>query len=233
VVSKGFLTELIKSSEDIQRVLHFDAVNCLLVAQDPQFVFYIRNLSWARFAEEIGFLSLEFPSRYDFALSFAGTDRDIAEALFHSLQEAELEVFYDRNEQHRILAQDVEEYLKPIYASDAQLVVCILGPDYPKRVWTKFESDQFKQRFKSGEVIPIILNTAPLGVFDSATKVGYVTWDRTKDFDQQLREAAEVLVRKCAEIRTRKKAEPSAAPNGGPATALDSSAGFGGPPSVS
>ena len=190
-------------------------------------------MSWARFAEEIGFLSLEFPSRYDFALSFAGTDRDIAEALFHSLQEAELEVFYDRNEQHRILAQDVEEYLKPIYASDAQLVVCILGPDYPKRVWTKFESDQFKQRFKSGEVIPIILNTAPLGVFDSATKVGYVTWDRTKDFDEQLHEAAAVLVRKCAEIRTRKKAEPSAAPNGGPATALDSSAGSGGPPSVS
>jgi len=207
VVTKGFLTELINLSQDIQRVLHFDAVSSTLVVQDPQFVFYIRNLSWPQFAEDVGFVSLEFPSRYDFALSFAGTDRDIAEALFTSLQENELEVFYDRNEQHRILAEDVEEYLAPIYSSDAQLVICILGPDYPKRVWTKFESDQFKQRFKSGEVIPVVLNTAPLGVFDSAMQVGYIGWDRTADFDGQVQSATEVLIRKSVEVRARMRSE--------------------------
>src|SRR5262249_44018044 len=74
--------------------------------QDPQFIFYIRNLSWPQFAEEVGFISLEFPGRYDFALSFAGSDRAIAEALFTSLQAYEVEVFYDRNEQHRILAEE-------------------------------------------------------------------------------------------------------------------------------
>jgi hypothetical protein len=68
VVSKGFLKDLIESSSDIQRVLHFDPVSSTLVAQDPQFVFYIRNLSWPQFADEVGFVSLEFPSRYDFAL---------------------------------------------------------------------------------------------------------------------------------------------------------------------
>ena len=186
VVTKGFLDDLIKSSADMQRVLHFDSANRLLVVQDPQFVFYIRNLSWPQFAEEIGFLSLDFPSRYDFALSFAGSDRDIAEGLFNALQDSEFEVFYDQNEQHRILAEDIEEYLRPIYASDARLVVCILGPDFPKRVWTKFESDQFKQRFKSGDVIPIVLNTSPVGVFDSATRIGHIAWDRTKGFNDQL-----------------------------------------------
>jgi len=205
VVTKGFLLDLIKSSNDIQRVLYFDSINSLLVAQDPQFVFYIRNLSWPQFAEEVGFLSLEFPSRYDFALSFAGSDRDIAEALFTALQEHELEVFYDRNEQHRILAEDIEEYLAPIYASDAQLVICILGPDYPKRIWTKIESDQFKQRFKSGEVIPIVLNTAPLGMFDSAARVGHISWDRTKTFAEQLPAIIEMLIGKCSELRKRIK----------------------------
>ena len=68
VVNKGFLKELIDASEDIQRVLHFDQVSSTLVVQDPQFVFYIRNLSWPQFAEEVGFVSLEFPSRYDFAV---------------------------------------------------------------------------------------------------------------------------------------------------------------------
>lgn len=204
VVAKGFLKELIEGSEDIQRVLHFDPISSTLVAQDPQFIFYIRNLSWPQFAEEVGFVSLEFPSRYDFALSFAGSDRDIADALFNALQEQELEVFYDRNEQHRILAEDVEEYLGPIYASDAQLVICILGPDYPKRIWTKFESDQFKQRFKSGEVIPIVLSTAPLGIFDSATKVGHIAWDRNGDLSRQVASATDMLIRKSVEIRARK-----------------------------
>lgn len=203
VVTKGFLFDLIEASADIQRVLHFDAVSSTLVVQDPQFVFYIRNLSWPQFAEEVGFISLEFPARYDFALSFAGSDRDIAAALFDVLQEGELEVFYDKNEQHRILAQDVEEYLAPIYSSDAQLVICILGPDYPKRVWTKFESEQFRERFKSGEVVPIVMSDAPLGVFDSATRVGYIAWDRTADFNDQVAATGDVLKRKCRDIRER------------------------------
>lgn len=137
-------------------------------------------------------------------------DRDIAEALFVALQEHELEVFYDRNEQHRILAADVEEYLAPIYSSDAQLVICILGPDYPKRVWTKFESDQFKQRFKAGEVVPIVLSTAPLGVFDSASSVGHIAWDRNGDFSGQVDATTQMLVRKCADLRARarREAEP-------------------------
>ena len=44
VVTKGFLKDLIESSADIQRVLYFDSVSGTLVVQDPQFVFYVRNL---------------------------------------------------------------------------------------------------------------------------------------------------------------------------------------------
>ncbi|MHB8367088.1 MAG: TIR domain-containing protein [Acidithiobacillus sp.] len=203
VVTKGFLEELIQSSPEVQQVLYFDPAGSTLVVQDPQFVFYIRNLSWPRFAEEVGYVSIEFPSRYDFALSFAGADRDIAEAIFNALSERELEVFYDKNEQHRILAEDVEDYLGPIYESDAALVICVLGPDYPKRVWTKFESDQFKKRFEKGEVIPIVLSTAPLGVFDSAGKIGHFAWDRAQDFDSQLVDLTDLLVKKSMDVRAR------------------------------
>ncbi len=89
---------------------------------------------------------MSFDSKYDFALSFAGSDREIAEKIFNGLIENEFAVFYDKNEQHRILAENIEDYLVPIYHSEAKYVVCLLGPDYPKRVWTKFESDQFKER---------------------------------------------------------------------------------------
>ena len=39
----------------------------------------------------------------------------------------EFEVFYDKNEEHRILAENVEDYLGPIYRSEAAFVVCFLG----------------------------------------------------------------------------------------------------------
>ena len=90
VVTKGYLADLIERSDAISHVLHFDEMSGILTVQDPQFVFYIRNLSWPRFAEEIGYLAVEFSSRYDFALSFAGPDRDIAEAVFKALTECDL-----------------------------------------------------------------------------------------------------------------------------------------------
>ena len=201
VVTKGFLVDLIHSSEDVQKVLHFDSVSNTLVAQDPQFVFYIRNMSWPIIAEEVGFLAMEFPSRYDFALSFAGEDRTIAESLFNALQDNELEVFYDKNERHRILAENVEEYLAPIYASEAQFVICILGPTYPTKIWTKFESKQFRERFKNGEVIPILLDTTQPGVFDLANDVGHITWATKDDPRQQVETITSLLLRKCAETR--------------------------------
>ena len=108
-----------------------------------------------------------------------------------------------KNEQHRILAEDVEDYLRPIYQSDAQFVVVLLGPEYPKRIWTKFESDNFKERFKSGAVIPIWFADAPAGMFDESTRVGGVSFERSGDQDGQIEAIAELLVRKLAETRGR------------------------------
>ena len=123
VVDKGFLYNLINSNPDIRQVLHFDQNSELLTVEDPQFLFYVQNLPWRQFARELGFLAVQFERKYDFALSFAGTDRDIAEAIFATLSENEVEVFYDKNEQHRILAEDVEEYLRPIY-QDGSSICC-------------------------------------------------------------------------------------------------------------
>jgi hypothetical protein len=79
----------------------------------------------------------------------------LAEILF----EREVAVFYDEAEQHRILAQNVEEYLGPIYRRDADYVVPLLSHAYPTRIWTKFESDSFRERFGKNAVIPIRYNS--------------------------------------------------------------------------
>ena len=158
IVEKGYLEDLISRDPEISAVLHFDPTSRYLTVEDPQFVYFLRNISWSRFAEEAGFLTIDFPSRYDFALSFAGPDRDIAEGLFHALQERELETFYDRNEEHRILAEDIEDYLRPIYQTDAELVVVLLGPEYLGRGLSPTNSRNVSNRgpsFPFGFLMPL------------------------------------------------------------------------------
>jgi hypothetical protein len=201
VVEKGYLKHLIDTNEEILQVLHFDQYTELLTVEDPQFLFYIRNISWHKFARELGFLSVEFDRKYDFALSFAGVDRDVAEALFNSLSESEVEVFYDKNEQHRILAEDVEEYLRPIYQTEAKFIVVLLGKEYPTRIWTKIESDAFKNRFEEGSVIPIKFADVDDSLFDTALGKGRLSFDRSKDFQSQIEEITKMLLKKLGESR--------------------------------
>ena len=102
-------------------------------------------------------------------------------------------------------AKNVEDYLAQIYKSEAKYVVCFLGPDYPKRVWTKFESQQFKDRFGQEAVVPIWFTTSPPGMFDESTRVGGVTFDPTNSTDDQLKRIAELLRRKVGEAATGKR----------------------------
>ncbi|WP_178019617.1 TIR domain-containing protein [uncultured Paenibacillus sp.] len=200
VVEKRFLESFLENNESLfADVLHYDPITNILSVEDPKFVYFIRNILWTKFAKQVGYTNMNFNSKYDFALSFAGCDRDIAEALFNRLVEEEFEVFYDKNEQHSILAQDVEEYLAPIYQSEAKYIVALIGPDYPKRVWTKFESRQFVARFGKGSVIPIWFSDAPIGVFDRTTNVGGLLFDRKKDLKEQIEYIVSILIRKLGE----------------------------------
>jgi len=202
VVEKKYLEKHLKQNIEFSDILHYDPQTRILSVEDPKFVYYIRNILWARFAQQVGFLgNLEFRYQYDFALSFAGTDRHIAEAITHKLTESEIAVFYDKNEQSRILAENVEDYLAPIYRSEAQFIVVLLGREYPKRIWTKFESEQFKTRFGSGNVIPIWFSDAPPGMFDVTTQVGGMTYDTEKELRPQVSEIVNNLIEKLANVR--------------------------------
>lgn len=83
VIDKGHLSALIEQNKDIQDMIHFEPKTHILTAEDPKFLYFIRHLIWTKFAKKIGYSGIFFKGRYDFALSFAGADRDKAEALFN------------------------------------------------------------------------------------------------------------------------------------------------------
>jgi hypothetical protein len=195
VVDKGFLQNL-TAMQEIAQIVHFDPTTRVLSVEDPQLVFYLRNLDWADFVRRTGFTRVDVAEQYDFALSFAGEDRAFAERLNDHLVDLGHTPFYDYAEQHRILARDLEEFLGPIYRTGATYVVAILGPDYGQKRWTRFESEQFKERFGEGRVIPIWSTDALPTAFDVTAGVGGATFDPDGDLDEQARTIAELCSRK-------------------------------------
>jgi len=205
VVDKGFLENFLANNKELSDILHYDSNTRILSVEDPKFIYFIRNIIWNKFAEQVGYLTINFSSKYDFALSFAGADRALAEALFNYLSSHEISVFYDHNEQHRILAENVEDYLAPIYRSEAQFVIVLLGPEYPKRIWTKFESEQFKARFGENSVIPIWFKNCPPGLFDETIRYGGLEFDNTANFEAEVQRLGDILINKILEKRAESK----------------------------
>jgi hypothetical protein len=201
IVEKGYILEVLESSADFDNVLHYDPERRVLTAEDPQFIYFLRNLSWNDFSEQVGYLDIAFRCQYDIALSFAGEARYLAEAIFARLGDYEVSVFYDKNEQHRILAENVEDYLGPIYRGEAALVVVLLSNAFPQRIWTRFESRQFRERFKQGEVVPVRFSDCSVGLFDSTEGIGGLGFDPAGSLDQQVDAIVSTLVKRIGEQR--------------------------------
>lgn len=170
--------------------------------EDPKFLFYIKTINWNNFAKDIGYSQLVEKSKYDFALSFAGSERSIAEALYSKLTAREIAVFYDKNEQSDIFAENVEDYLYPIYNSEAAFVIPLLSRNYPNRIWTKFESEAFKNRFGHNAIIPVWFSDSAPSMFDESRKYGGWTYDVGQDMNSQLDDFVDELSKKIADYKS-------------------------------
>lgn len=201
VVEKGYLKNLVELPA-IGDILHYDPSTRVLSVEDPHLIFYLRNLDLGQFARQAGFTNLAFSTNYDIALSFAGEDRGFASRLFEELEALGLAVFYDFNEQHRIIGENIEEFLKPIYESDAEYVVAIFGRDYGQRRWTRFESAAFEQRFGENRVIPVWSVNARPTAFDKTAEIGGLRYDPDGELGGQAKRIAEACSRKLDELRS-------------------------------
>jgi len=213
VLDKGYLRALIDDAEKrpiLEPHFHFEFSTTILSVEDPTLIFYLKNIVWRAFTRQVGFRTDVFEYKYDFSSSFAGADRAHARRLNELLGEREVAVFFDENEQHRILARNVEEYLGPIYRSEARYVIPFLSPDYPTRIWTKFESDKFKERFGSDAIIPIRFSTEKPGYFSDDQKYGGLPFDPAGNVEAQLIEIAETLCKRLLDDRQQEAAAAKA-----------------------
>lgn len=201
LVNNWLSTLLNKPNSQFESCFHFEKTTSILSIEDPNLMFYLKNINWRVFTKDVGYENVNFKYRYDFALSFAGSNRELAKKLYESLTEREVSVFYDNSEQYRIITQNVEDYLAPIYRSEAGYIIAILSPDYPSKIWTKFESEAFRARFGKNEVIPIRFTTTTTEFFTDDAKYGGLPFDPSGDIDAQVNKFTEILCMRLAEDR--------------------------------
>lgn len=114
--------------------------------------------------------------KYDVAISFAGEDRAIAEALSDLLIDKGLSVFYDKLEEHNLLGKNLFTYLQTIYRDSAQFCVVLVSEHYLRKAWTLHEWEQIQERILRGRTVnsseyllPIRLDDVELPGLNSLT----------------------------------------------------------------
>lgn len=112
---------------------------------------------------------------YDIAVSFAGEDRALAEALATAISSKDAKVFYDRFEAHKLWGKDLIEYLYNVYAKQAKYCVIFVSKNYVEKVWPKHERRSAQERALTEEyeyILPIRVDDSSLpGLPDT---IGYI-----------------------------------------------------------
>jgi len=112
---------------------------------------------------------------YDFALSFAGEDRDKAEKLASMLKKEGATVFYDMDFQAELWGKDLYQTFQEIYGKKSKFFIPFVSKNYLANNWPKHELKQAQARdFKSDEeyILPLRLDDTSLPGLNETT--GYV-----------------------------------------------------------
>jgi hypothetical protein len=112
---------------------------------------------------------------FDIALSFAGEDRGLAEALASHLKNADVRVFYDRDEQAELWGKDLYQHLQTIYRDKARYCLVFVSQHYIRKRWTGHELKQAQARaFRENReyILPLRLDDTDLPGLNET--IGYV-----------------------------------------------------------
>lgn len=132
------------------------------------------------------------PSSFDVAVSFAGTERELAEKLAQLLQAAGVTVFYDNFYPEHLWGKNLTAFLDEIYRKRAKFCVVFVSEEYRTRKWTNHElrSAQAKALEQKGEeyILPVKVDATDLDGLP--TNVGYV------DISLGIEKIAQLLLKK-------------------------------------
>jgi len=84
--------------------------------------------------------------RFDFAISYAGAQRELASKINSQLTEAGLRVFYDQNYEPELVGEDGGVRLRTLYSVEARFYIVLVSKAYDKKPWTILEREAIEAR---------------------------------------------------------------------------------------
>ena len=119
-------------------------------------------MNWDDIRTACGFRSGLKEYEFDFALSFAGENRQLAELIASQLQTFDCAVFYDEWFEANYLGKAWHKSFMRIFGEQSRFVVCILDKNHAEKIWPTFERECFTPRVAEAAVIPIYVDDTPI-----------------------------------------------------------------------
>lgn len=141
-------------------------------------------------------LSKTNPS-FDVAISFAGTERNYAEAIANKVKAAGFNVFYDDFYPEVLWGKNLVEFFHEIYSKNSRYCVILVSNEYLKREWTVHERKSAQERMlreKGNEyILPIKIEDVELPGLPST--IGYLS------ISTGIERIADILIKKLEKNR--------------------------------
>jgi hypothetical protein len=130
---------------------------------------------------------------FDVAVSFAGADRKVAREISAVIGDAGYQVFYDTDQQHMLLGEDLAQYLHDMYFRRSRYAVVVVSADFVRSKWAgNWEWRAVLARMQSQRepyVLPYVIEDVAVPGLNPT--IGYVSMDQC-----QPGEFGELVVRK-------------------------------------
>jgi len=139
--------------------------------------------------------------KFDFAISYAGEDRGIANDLHRLLTQKDVKVFLAGNERVYLWGKRLKEELRNTFGTDTRFAVCLISKYYVEKFYTRYEfySAKAAELNRDYEVIlPIYIDKVPLEGLEE--DVYYIDLR-----SEGILNTVETMIKKLMEIHPRKK----------------------------
>jgi len=163
-IKQSRLAILLRDKPVCARHFYYNAETKNFAIEDPALFYFLKHLDWAKLRHDCGFRPPGRDFEYDFAISFAGENRDLAREITQQLSMLDAHVFFDEHFEANFMGRAWSSQFEKIFGHESRLIICLLDINYREKIWPTFEKECFLPRVPDGDVIPIFL--------DSTTFVG-------------------------------------------------------------
>ena len=107
--------------------------------EDPALFYFLKHLDWEKMRMDCGFRVQAKDYEFDFAISFAGENRDLARYIAEQIEVLDGHVFFDEFYEGNYLGKAWSTQFQEIFLEKSRFVICLLDKNYKDKIWPTFE----------------------------------------------------------------------------------------------